>query len=562
MSSSPSSRSSSESNERDRLINKSNNPNSTAAPPNKYVEEIDVVEEALEAESKDNGNTLVYAFILMLIFSLGNRIFGRLQTFPMHHYPMFMNMLSTIIYIPICFAYIFPMIMCGSKITKEQREIPKYKFAIMGLWDSVAGIMQTFAVNYISNSSTIVLVQQSAIPISMLISFITLNARYTNAQYSGAGVVLLGIVIVLIPTLLGPSPSASTSDGTTNSNSELMWILVLVLSCVPMCLSSVYKEKALGETEIDVVYLNGWVAIFQFLLSIPLMFPSATAINIPYDGIMPNLYGGMRCWMGYNTLVDDECSSAPLYVTTYLFFNIIYNILIVVILKHGSANILFMACTVIVPLSNVAFSLNIMPGHKPLKVWDIWGLVVIMLGLVLYRFTPQLLSLWKKISGQEDTEEEIEASMKAKLVGKKAESKQTKFIGFNQIEGLQSIFDTRIRKEQKESFSRTPQQLRGSLFLKLGIPPSPLISLSNNRNSRGKMTSSPSINMSPRQSRGTSPSSFAVGNIPPRRGSPKSVKNEHRGGGGGGFDFDFDSAAMPTSKTGIARKTGTGLNEV
>jgi hypothetical protein len=55
-------------------------------------------------------------------------------------------------------------------ISKEQQEIPKYKFGIMGFYDSVAGIMQTFAVNYISNSSTIVLVQQSAIPISMVIS--------------------------------------------------------------------------------------------------------------------------------------------------------------------------------------------------------------------------------------------------------------------------------------------------------------------------------------------------------------------------------------------------------
>jgi hypothetical protein len=41
-----------------------------------------------------------------------------------------------------------------------------------------------------------------------------------------------------------------------------------------MTLSSVYKEKALGETEIDVVYLNGWVAIYQFIIGIALGIPS------------------------------------------------------------------------------------------------------------------------------------------------------------------------------------------------------------------------------------------------------------------------------------------------
>ena len=43
----------------------------------------------------------------------------------------------------------------------------------------------------------------------------------------------------------------------------LLWALVMIFSCVPMTLSSVYKEKALGETELDPIYLNGWIAVFQ-----------------------------------------------------------------------------------------------------------------------------------------------------------------------------------------------------------------------------------------------------------------------------------------------------------
>lgn len=477
-------------NERDRLLVKSNK--STDKSSSLYVnvasnEESNInsmdIEKELETTKEDTGTTLVIAFFLMLFFQLGNRIFGRLQTYPMHNYPIFMSFLSVVIYIPICFLYIIPMITFTSKISKEQQEIPKYKFAVMGAYDSLAGIMQTFAINYISNSGLIVLVQQSAIPISMAISKIALQAQYTNAQYLGAFVVLLGIVVVLIPTLLANNSNVHT-ESSSDEATQLAWIFVLIISCIPMCLSSVYKEKALGETEIDVVYLNGWVAVFQFLIAIPLCVPSAQVINMSVDEIIPNLKGGLLCWMGINSITEDDdmvradnCSQAPLFVSTYLVFNVVYNILIVVILKHGSANILWMASTAIVPLSNVAFSLKIMPGHQPLKIWDIIGLFVIMFGLVLYRFMNSITTCLEKISGKVLPDDES-SLQRVRAITKKAEAKQSKYVGINQIEALNSLIDTRVMKENKIAFYRSPQQIRGSFLLRLGIPPSPHISIS------------------------------------------------------------------------------------
>ena len=444
---------------------------------------IDSKQDDEQDVKEDTGSILIVAFFLMLIFQLGNRIFGRLTTYPMHNYPIFMNIVSCAVYIPICFAYIVPMIAYTTNISKEQQEIPKYKFAVMGAYDSLAGIMQTFAINYISNSGTIVLVQQSAIPISMLISKIALQAEYTFSQYLGATVVLLGIAVVLVPNFIGPSTDVD-SAGAEGGNYELLWIFVLVLSCVPMCLSSVYKEKALGEMEIDVVFLNGWVAVYQFLFALPLCIPSSQVINMAISEILPNMYGGALCWFGINSishgnisgLPADDCSNAPLFVTTYLCFNIVFNILIVVILKHGSANIMWMASTVIVPLSNVAFSLKIMPGHKPLNNFDIAGLFVIMFGLVLYRFMGQIILLVERLSGKQRKEDAAEVR-KARLIGIRAERKQTKYVGFNQMESLQSLIDTRVWRAQHQALFRSPGQIRGSLLVRLGIPPSPHVSM-------------------------------------------------------------------------------------
>eukprot|EP01031_Cornospumella_fuschlensis_P007758 gene7758-9596_t len=46
----------------------------------------------VDKEKEGSGSMLIIAFVLMLFFQLGNRIFGRLQTYPMHNYPLFLNM--------------------------------------------------------------------------------------------------------------------------------------------------------------------------------------------------------------------------------------------------------------------------------------------------------------------------------------------------------------------------------------------------------------------------------------------------------------------------------------
>ena len=53
------------------------------------------------------------------------------------------------------FAYIVPMLKWGTLISAESTRIPQYKWAVMGFLDSVAGIMQSLAVNYIANGSLV-----------------------------------------------------------------------------------------------------------------------------------------------------------------------------------------------------------------------------------------------------------------------------------------------------------------------------------------------------------------------------------------------------------------------
>lgn len=280
-------------------------------------------------------------------------------------------------------------------IPKDQLEMSKRPFAVMGALDALAGIMQIFAATYLPGS-LIILLSQAAIPMSMVISRYLLSAKYTFFQYLGAVVVAGGIICVLAPTLTG--------------GGSPLWSCVMIFSTIPMALSSVYKEIALGEKELDPIFLNGWIAVFQLLFSLVLCIPSSLASEppVPIPDLPENLWNGLRCYVGYNSVhcdpdaTDDSCHTddcfpaAPMFVTIYLFFNQLYNLLIILILKYGSANLLFMALTLMVPLGNVTFTLPFVPQHQPLRITDIFGLVIICFGLFLYRFANDLYNKYVK----------------------------------------------------------------------------------------------------------------------------------------------------------------------
>lgn len=91
-----------------------------------------------------------------------------------------------------------------------------------------------------------VLLGQGAIPISMIASYIFLRARYKLLQNIGAMIIVVGIVVVLIPSLLGNS---------TGNNP--IWAMVFFLSNVPTALSTVYKEMAFkGQVVFDCLFMN------------------------------------------------------------------------------------------------------------------------------------------------------------------------------------------------------------------------------------------------------------------------------------------------------------------
>jgi hypothetical protein len=68
------------------------------------------------------------------------------------------------------------------------------------------------------------------------------------------------------------------------------------------------------------------------------MYIKAIAIGIPIAGIPGNIMGGIDCMRGINTILEpsadgsiqpDECAMAFTYVSIYMCFNVVYNLLMV-----------------------------------------------------------------------------------------------------------------------------------------------------------------------------------------------------------------------------------------
>ena len=158
---------------------------------------------------------------------------------------------------------------------------------------------------------------------------------------------------------------------------------------------------------------------FSFIVAIPACYAAQPPMGI--EDLPQNLWDGLKCYVGINSNTDckddeddgdcyeDNCNPrAPEFVNIYFVFNQGYNLLIILILKYGNANLLWMALTLMVPLGNVAFTLPFVPEHQPLAPTDIIGLVVIMAGLICYRFAAAIAV---KYFGQEAEQAKRQSSI-------------------------------------------------------------------------------------------------------------------------------------------------------
>jgi drug/metabolite transporter (DMT)-like permease len=168
------------------------------------------------------------------------------------------------------------------------------------------------------------------------------------------------------------------------------WSIVMLLSCVPSVMSTVYKQIAL-QTPLDPILVNGWVALFQFLCGLFLVIPSGLVSSPrvrPLD-LGTNWLDAVDCLFTQTNSIQvgchpDDCFRAALWVHVSLVNATIYSLAMIFVLKYGGCDLMYLGLTLVVPLGHLAFSFH--SSFVTTSVYDVLGLVVLVAGLFVYRF--------------------------------------------------------------------------------------------------------------------------------------------------------------------------------
>jgi len=321
----------------------------------------------------------------LVISGLCNRLFTIFQAEPMHNYPVVLSLWTQIAYSFICCLYIFPMMYSG-EIGKTEFSVPKKHFLIMGILDGLTSVGSQFAINYIYKSSLIPLLQQASLPLSMISSKLIVTEReiFHKWNFIGSFIVFLGLMVVLIPGIV-------YDQETPEQKSPIFWCLILVLSCVPAVFSSAYKEEFINNhSNVNIMYVNYWISIFQFIFVLPTIFLS----NLLGSG---SVVGGFKCLFGINTITQadnstmidvdvDNCKSSLWLVNLFIVFNFIYNIYLILVLKKENNSLMWLALTLVVPMSQIVLWIPGVPRHSQFSIFDLLGLIIILAGMLIYYF--------------------------------------------------------------------------------------------------------------------------------------------------------------------------------
>jgi CRT-like, chloroquine-resistance transporter-like len=86
----------------------------------------------------------------------------------------------------------------------------------------------------------------------------------------------------------------------------------------------------------------------------------------------------------------DAVSELPAWLATllYMCFNVMYNVFLLLVIKYGSAALMYIASTVVLPLGSLSFTIKAFmgPHAQQFTAYDGAGLGVVLFGLFIYRF--------------------------------------------------------------------------------------------------------------------------------------------------------------------------------
>jgi len=286
--------------------------------------------------------------------------------------------------------FYLPLIWYRKKglITEENTNLEQKYLFILAIFDSCGSILGSLTVPYI-NILIMVVLGRITLPLTMIFSYFLLNRRYYSNHYFGLALTLSGVFLMIIPQLLKEQ-----------KESNPLSILIYTLSVVPGVLSYIYKEKYLkGQAELNIWWMNCCISLWQFvigMLTIPILFLSNTYFTP--ETFIDYIKNGLDCQFGgINHYSSDNCRLSFLWLAIYQFISTLANVLMFMILRHGSSLMYLVLATLKAPITGflgyILISYNLIYTTDAQKVQifptDYISLVLIIAGSIVYNLKQE-----------------------------------------------------------------------------------------------------------------------------------------------------------------------------
>jgi len=317
----------------------------------------------------------------------------------MPHYVYFLHQLTMVVYI---IAFFIPVIANGELWDIDRSLLGK--FAVMGGIDCLCTLIVIIAAPHVAGPIQILLMQ-GVLPATLVATRIAFGRKYLWVHYAGAAIIVGGILF----SIFDPSTHAHAHSGDTHHGDDggdgaphqsgkevILWSLFFFSFNIPAAISSVYKEYVFknADREISINLLNAWVSVFQFAFGILWVPVVAPLQDTPFKDIPSNFAGGGICLFKHRDDHPDGGDFCAPYTTLVVFFclfcNVAWNVFILLIIKHATATLMFVANTLTIPLANLGFSVPFVTQHGPTPrsriTWEgLVALSVTLLGLFVYQ---------------------------------------------------------------------------------------------------------------------------------------------------------------------------------
>jgi uncharacterized membrane protein len=246
----------------------------------------------------------------VVVASTAERLAFKAMVDAMPPYRYFLAQLITVAYVPLMSALAWWRVRYNdgaSGIGDEMAELPKRRFALMGLLDMLSCVVLTVAAGEVRAPLTVLLLQ-AQLPLQALLSAVFLRVRYRASHALGVALVLAGVLVNMGPSFAdmhsgawrrkggagegaagaagagagaGAAAGGAAAFGAANltatggiagfgggGGSNPWFTLAYLLAAVPAACSAAYKESCLRATPIDMYYLNAWSSLFQFVFGL------------------------------------------------------------------------------------------------------------------------------------------------------------------------------------------------------------------------------------------------------------------------------------------------------